>query len=549
VTFLPEPPKSPFSLRLTIQVLLFLGAAQLGCEYLHAPIYAMNDNSRRHGVPHAAAEHFFGLSRGCASARRVKERERSGGLVSRLAVRPATATAPSSSSSSSSTPSAALGRSPPPPPPPLPASVPVAGCATPYATSNLLAAAEACTNGSSQLLRAWRAGVRGRAAVCPQPMMPLPGLSPCRWRRAVAFLRAQYFGVHGDKPRLPWFRSGYDWRATARWGGGGAPQGEPPQPQLQPRGGARVNRLVEMTAGKLKAAPPKKPAAVVQRQRAKAANEAGKAAGGGGGGGDGASGGSSGGGSTPFGALLRWLFPSQSKRERHAGKGRRLPVPTIQHRRRLQDGSTARLPPPPPPPPPPPREPPPPPGHTLHIAAHVRRGDLHRLDPRRLVPNDKLGVVFGEVAEVVAELRRETEEGEAGGGYPRLAATLHVMSEGWLGGFPLRQWEASLNASNVSLAFHLSADPFETMHHLIHADVLIKTISGFSDVASTYSAGVKLYFCCAPELLEAEPPGIVVEPPGLQDPATREEFLCQLRAHLRWKTAKAEASTVHRDLR
>ena len=34
------------------------------------------------------------------------------------------------------------------------------------------------------------------------------------------------------------------------------------------------------------------------------------------------------------------------------------------------------------------------------------------------------------------------------------------------------------------------------MHHLIGADVLLKTISGYSDIAAIYSAGVKLYYCC-----------------------------------------------------
>ena len=39
---------------------------------------------------------------------------------------------------------------------------------------------------------------------------------------------------------------------------------------------------------------------------------------------------------------------------------------------------------------------------------------------------------------------------------------------------------------------HLSADPFVTMHHLIGADLLLKTTSGFSDIAAIYSAGTKL---------------------------------------------------------
>ena len=76
--------------------------------------------------------------------------------------------------------------------------------------------------------------------------------------------------------------------------------------------------------------------------------------------------------------------------------------------------------------------------------------------------------------------------------------------------------------------------------------VLLKTVSGFSDTASVYSAGVKLVHCCAEELVGVQPPPIEYRPVkgeqrgGLSVPARRAELLCQLRAHLRWK-AKHEA--------
>ena len=77
--------------------------------------------------------------------------------------------------------------------------------------------------------------------------------------------------------------------------------------------------------------------------------------------------------------------------------------------------------------------------------------------------------------------------------------------------------------------------------------MLLKTLSGFSDIAAVYSAGVKLYYCCADELAGASPPGVEYrraagddgKAGGLRVPARRAELLCQLRAHLRWKARQA----------
>ena len=120
----------------------------------------------------------------------------------------------------------------------------------------------------------------------------------------------------------------------------------------------------------------------------------------------------------------------------------------------------------------------------LHIAAHVRRGDLAARDPNRLVSNEEVGAALAELAkanpnpdripkpkpnphlppnpnqvgaalaelaEVVAELR----SGDATHGGLRLAATVHIMSEGRPTDFPVRLWAASLRRHNVSHALHL----------------------------------------------------------------------------------------------
>ena len=71
-------------------------------------------------------------------------------------------------------------------------------------------------------------------------------------------------------------------------------------------------------------------------------------------------------------------------------------------------------------------EAPPPPPLALHIAAHVRRGDLAGGDPKRLVSNEEVGAALAELAKVVTELRG----GDATHGGLTLAATVHVMSEG-----------------------------------------------------------------------------------------------------------------------
>ena len=96
---------------------------------------------------------------------------------------------------------------------------------------------------------------------------------------------------------------------------------------------------------------------------------------------------------------------------------------------------------------------------------------------------------------------------------------------------PLGEWERSLAAANVTMRAHVDADTFETMHHLIGADILVKSNSGFSDTASLYSAGLKLLFL---KTREAQRQAFKLEP-FLGEPGARSEFLCTLLAHLQWR--------------
>ena len=55
---------------------------------------------------------------------------------------------------------------------------------------------------------------------------------------------------------------------------------------------------------------------------------------------------------------------------------------------------------------------------------------------------------------------------------------------------PLEAWAHIFESANMSFREHRDADPFVSMHHMIGSDVLLKSDSGFSNVASLYSAAV-----------------------------------------------------------
>ena len=44
---------------------LFVTAMQLGCSYSHTPLFEMNANSAKHGVPAEEGDSYFGLGTGC----------------------------------------------------------------------------------------------------------------------------------------------------------------------------------------------------------------------------------------------------------------------------------------------------------------------------------------------------------------------------------------------------------------------------------------------------------------------------------------------------
>ena len=170
----------------------------------------------------------------------------------------------------------------------------------------------------------------------------------------------------------------------------------------------------------------------------------------------------------------------------------------------------------------------------VHVALHVRRGDLYEKGFPRWISNAKLNRAMmdlvGALNEVRSQWGRVTTQ--------HLVVAIHVMTESDLSKtskLPRAAWHALVAASNMTMKTHVDSDPFDTMHHLIHADVLIKSNSGFSDVASAYSAGVKLFFVPSRETFFS---GVgPMEPLGLREPKLRGQFVCTLLAHLAYKRA------------
>ena len=197
----------------------------------------------------------------------------------------------------------------------------------------------------------------------------------------------------------------------------------------------------------------------------------------------------------------------------------------------------------------------------VHVAIHVRRGDLYERAPFRWISNSKLNRAMVDLVSALTDVRalwRRTAAGPRAGALGRSAGaggwaafrpleiTLHVMSEAdhsRRSRLPRRAWQALAASANLSLVTHIDSDPFETMHHLIGADVLVKSNSGFSDVAAAYSAGVKLYFVPSRETFFSgvgplDLPGVSnVVAPGLRDGSTRSRFICALLAHLSYRAA------------
>ena len=100
-------------------------------------------------------------------------------------------------------------------------------------------------------------------------------------------------------------------------------------------------------------------------------------------------------------------------------------------------------------------------------------------------------------------------------------------------------WGRRRAPAGAFLARLCAGSPYETMRHLVGADVLLKSISSFSNVASLYSAGVKLHFGFSPELPPAPlPPALRADRIGPGTPG-RKELVAQMVAHMRWRSAHA----------
>ena len=198
----------------------------------------------------------------------------------------------------------------------------------------------------------------------------------------------------------------------------------------------------------------------------------------------------------------------------------------------------------------------------VHVAVHVRRGDLFERGFHRWISNAKLNRAMVDLVAALSEVRevwasahsaagggahmhRAAGGGGGGGGssgvsgFRPLAISVHVMSQSDNSGtskLPRDAWAALTASSNLTFHTHIDSDPFETMHHLIAADVLLKSNSGFSDVAAAYAAGLKLYFVSSKETFFGAV-GPLEPGSGLRDPAMRSKFVCGLISHLRYKEA------------
>ena len=110
----------------------------------------------------------------------------------------------------------------------------------------------------------------------------------------------------------------------------------------------------------------------------------------------------------------------------------------------------------------------------LTVAVHIRRGDI--LDDKermltRYTSDDRLLRTI----DVVRALGRRN----------RVSVRVNVYSEGW-------PWQFRV-FRNEGCDLYLDKDPFETLHNLISADILVIAKSSFSYVAALLSNGCKLY--------------------------------------------------------
>ena len=169
---------------------------------------------------------------------------------------------------------------------------------------------------------------------------------------------------------------------------------------------------------------------------------------------------------------------------------------------------------------------------------HVRRGDITWHNPSRVLPVWRITAALRLLTAAVGALNLRWDG--------RVLAAVHLLSEGDASQFPTSRWRGVVRAhgANASLSMHLGGDAYVAMHHMIGADVLLKTQSGFSDVAMLYGSGVKLFWYdagVAPR--EAFLDGIAVEGPPSGNfsltsrlrAETHAKLLCHLDAHMQAK--------------
>lgn len=199
-----------------------------------------------------------------------------------------------------------------------------------------------------------------------------------------------------------------------------------------------------------------------------------------------------------------------------------------------------------------------PPPLTLHVALHVRRGDLSapRMQHQRLVPNPTLTRLLSSFMDRLDEVRERWSS--------PLAVHVHVVSQSdWHPGehrvspspplsplenvtmpepLPEAEWRSLLGEHNASLSMHVDDDALLSLRHMIAADVLIAGPSNFAHVAAMYSDGIKIYYPSAGESdLDSGSKGLFLQgvpAASLAQPDDARSFVCKMLSHLLWKARR-----------
>lgn len=107
----------------------------------------------------------------------------------------------------------------------------------------------------------------------------------------------------------------------------------------------------------------------------------------------------------------------------------------------------------------------------INIALHIRRGDVSAASADRFTDNRYYYKILTDLLSVLDALQ--------------LSSSIHLYSQGTVEDFS--------EFEEFHLSYHLDECPFETLHNLIEADVLVMSKSSFSYSAALLSNSVKLY--------------------------------------------------------